>query len=138
MSIIKHLDAKHIKFNFNINQDNNKFLLVKKKRKKTYLSPEERCKAVINTGKQCSRRKKYNDFCGKHKNKQQFGIFNVNDTKNNVKIKTDLENDTNYLKVKKFKYLDKEYFIDNNNIIFNKAGTLIVGKLDNNNKICII
>ena len=37
--------------------------------------------------------------------------------------------------------LDKPWsltFVDKDNIIFNKAGTLIVGKLDNNNKICII
>ena len=38
-------------------------------------------KAIINDGNQCSRRKKFGNFCGKHKKKQPFGIvsdININ------------------------------------------------------------
>ena len=46
--------------------------------------------------------------------------------------------DQNLIEVKKFKYKENEYLIDNNKIIFNKSGTMIIGKLNNNNEIYLI
>ena len=142
MSIIKHLDASTIKINnFKLNQKlDNTVILCKKTRKKTIIEYEHRCKAFINNGKQCSRRKKYGEFCGKHKNKQQYGISNHNNQTNESKtIKSNFytEND-NFIEVKKFKINNEDYFIDKNNIIFNKKGTKIIGRLNNNNEIYTI
>ena len=106
---------------------------------RTILSSEERCQAIINNGKQCSRRKKYFDFCGKHKLKQPFGIVTKTLQDNITKDKQTINLfDNNLIEVKQFQYKDKEYLIDNNKIIFNKIGTEIIGKLNNNNEIYII
>ena len=107
---------------------NEQIIVVKKTRKKTIISMEERCKAIINDGKQCSRRKKYHNFCGKHKLKQPFGVVSTINI-NNFNFMS--ECNPNLIEVKKFKYKQIEYLIDKNNIIFNKEGTKIIGKLDN-------
>ena len=144
MSIFKHLDAKHIsnykfKLNHTMNNDlQNKYVLIKKNRKKTILSQNEKCQAIINNGNQCSRRKKYGEFCGKHKIKQPFGIVDKQYlSKIKIEQKIDL-NDQNLLEVKKFRYKENEYLIDSNKIIFNRKGTEIIGKLNSNNEIYLI
>jgi len=116
----------------------NKLVIVKKTRKKNIIPCTERCKAIINNGKQCSRRKKYNDFCGKHKLKQHFGVINTYSNISNLITDNPKENNKNFLEVKQFKYNDTEYLIDNNKIIFNREGTEIIGKLNENNEIYII
>ena len=151
MNIIKQLDAKHVnnmKYKLNItkkqltktnptqyHKNSKKFLLMKKKRKKTILSKEEKCKAIINNGKQCSRRKKYGDFCGKHKDKQPFGIVDENFKEEEFVFDI---NDKNIIEVRKFNYQNQDYLIDNNRVIFNKKGTEIIGKLNNNNEVYLI
>ena len=109
-------------------KNNEQILVVKKTRKKTIISMEERCKAIINDGKQCSRRKKYHNFCGKHKLKQPFGIVSQVNINNFSFIS---QSNPNFIEVKKFTYKNIEYLIDKHNIIFNKEGTKIIGKLDN-------
>ncbi len=87
---------------------NNQLVIVKKNRKKIKISMKERCKAIINNGKQCSRRKKYNEFCGKHKDKQHFGIITNNTSITNYNFIIDpKQNDKNYIEVKKFQYNNK-------------------------------
>ena len=109
-------------------KNNEQILVVKKTRKKTIISMEERCKAIINDGKQCSRRKKYHNFCGKHKLKQPFGIVSEVNINNFSFIS---QSNPNFIEVKKFTYKNIEYLIDKHNIIFNKEGTKIIGRLDN-------
>ena len=151
MNIIEQLDAKQVnnmKYRLNIdktklnlfnNKQNGKktkkYLLMKKKRKKTILNKEEKCQAIINNGKQCSRRKKYGEFCGKHKDKQPFGIVDENFKEEELIFNID---DENIIEVRKFNYQSNEYLIDNNRIIFNKKGTQILGKLNNNNEVYFI
>ena len=107
---------------------NEQIIVVKKTRKKTIISMEERCKAIINDGKQCSRRKRYHNFCGKHKLKQPFGV--VSDVIiNNFNFMS--ECNPNLIEVKKFKYKQIEYLIDKNILFLTKEGTKIIGKLDN-------
>lgn len=116
----------------------NQLVVVKKTRKKNVILPKERCKAIINNGKQCSRRRKYNDFCGKHKDKQHFGIVNIYNNLSNLITVDPKQHNKNYIEVKQFNYNDSEYLIDNNKIIFNREGTKIIGKLNENNEIYII
>lgn len=111
------------------NNEEEQIVVIKKTRKKTIISMEERCKAIINNGKQCSRRKKYHNFCGKHKLKQPFGI--VSDLNINNFNFISQQMNPNFIEVKKFKYKNTEYLIDKHNIIFNKEGTKIIGRLDN-------
>ena len=93
------------------------------------LSPEERCIAIINNGNQCSRRRKYNHFCGKHNKKQQFGVVSNN-------IITSLLN-TDFIEVKKIKINGNQYLIDRNQVLFNIEKNKIIGKLKKNKIITI-
>jgi len=95
----------------------------KKKRKKTELQDFERCMARKQDGFQCSRRrKKQNEYCGKHINNRPYGRIDNKGDKDSIAVKNiDIE--------------DQQYLIDDNNIIFNLSGDVIVGKLMENGKI---
>jgi len=98
----------------------------KKKRKKTQLQDFERCMARKQDGFQCSRRrKKNNEYCGKHIKNRPYG-------------RIDNENDKESIPVKNIVIEDKEYLIDNNKIVFNLNGDMIVGKLMDDGKIFYI
>jgi len=97
-----------------------------KQRKKVVLSPHERCKAIINNGKQCSRRKKYDHFCGKHNKKQPYGCVSKN-------VSTIMNQ--NLIEVRPIHINGGDYLIDKNHIIFSKEGTLIVGIYKDNKMI---
>ena len=92
-----------------------------KQRKTTVLPFNERCIAIINNGKQCSRRRKYGSFCGKHNKKQQYGVISNN-------IVSKLTKDT-LIQVRTIEIEQKRYLIDQNKILFNESGTTIIGKL---------
>ena len=95
-----------------------------KKRKVTILLPHERCLAIINNGNQCSRRRKYNQFCGKHNKKQQYGIISNNILLNLI--------NPNLIEVTKITIEQQDYLIDKNHIIFTSDKTKIIGKIKNN------
>ena len=70
------------------------------------------CLAKKQDGYQCTRRKKKGfDFCGKHINSRKNGRIDVN----NEKI-----NDNSYILTEIEKFGNKEYLIDENNILFSK------------------
>ena len=95
----------------------------KKKRKKTKLEDFERCMARKQDGFQCSRRRKtQNEYCGKHIISRPYG-------------RIDNKKDKNCISVKNIVIEDTEHLIDNNNIVFNLDGDIIIGKLMNNGKI---
>ena len=107
-----------------------------KKRKKTILKDSEQCLARKQDGMRCSRRKKkdkltnkYSDFCGKHQSGVPFG--RIDDLKLEGNFFKTLEKDTS-IKVKDDIIDGKEYLIDYNNIVYNKEGTLILGKKRHN------
>ncbi len=90
-------------------------------KKITVLTIKDRCNAIINNGNQCSRRKKYGNFCGKHNKKQPYGVVSHNSTQHQ-------QNDS-LIRVRKIKIKKCNYLIDENNILFNENGTRIIGKL---------
>jgi len=100
-----------------------KIISKKKKRKKTRLEDFERCMARKQDGFQCSRRrKKTNEYCGKHINNRPYG-------------RIDNEKDENSIPVKEIVIKNNRYLIDKNNIIFNMKGDLMIGKLMNSGEI---
>ena len=104
----------------------------KKQVNKLINKSDELCMARKQDGNQCSRRKKYNDYCGKHVNNQKFG--RVDDSNN---LLEDFSEDDNYIMVWKEKYQDNEYLVDSNNIVYTNSieNPKIIGKKINNNLI---
>ena len=80
-------------------------------------------------GNQCSRRKKYDDYCGKHVKNQKFG--RIDDCNN---LLQDFSEDDNYIMVWKEQYKDNEYLVDSNNIVYSNSieNPKILGKKINN------
>lgn len=106
-----------------------KYLENKKKNNDIPNSCNNLCMARKQDGNQCTRKKKYNDYCGKHVNNQKHG--RIDDCDNLVE---DLSQDENYIMVWKENYENKEYLIDSNNIVYtnNVDNPQIIGKKINN------
>ena len=90
------------------------------------------CMARKQDGNQCTRRKKNGDFCGKHISNQKFGRI---DDYNNLVDK--LSQDDNYIMTWIEKFNNKDYLVDNNNIVYtnNLNNPEIVGKKISDNNI---
>lgn len=136
-------------YNLDINEIYDKFLSdkvfhnIKKKRKKTILKNEEQCLARKQDGLRCTRRRKRDnktgkilDFCGKHLNNSSFGRVDDINLENNF-FKTH-DNDPT-IKVMEICINGQQFFIDCNDILYNKEQNLIIGKYNRKkNKIILL
>ena len=107
---------------------NEQIIVVKKTRKKTIYQWKKDVKQLLTMVSNVQGEKNNHNFCGKHKLKQSFGVVSTINI-NNFNFMS--ECNPNLIEVKKFKYKQIEYLIDKNNTIFNKEGTKIIEKLDN-------
>jgi len=104
-----------ISIDYNIDKYELYKYLEKKKKKNNNLSStcSELCMARKQDGNQCTRKKKFNDYCGKHINSHKYG--RIDDSSN---LLEDYSEDENYIMVWKEKYENIDYLVDSNNIVY--------------------
>uniref|UniRef100_A0A6C0EJ86 Uncharacterized protein n=1 Tax=viral metagenome TaxID=1070528 RepID=A0A6C0EJ86_9ZZZZ len=124
------LDTISIDYNINNTELYDKFLKKKIKPKLKNIQLDNYiCMARKQDGNQCTRKKKFGEFCGKHETNQKFGRI---DDYNNLIDK--LSQDDNYIMTWVETINDKEYLVDSNNVVYtnNLNNPQIIGKKINN------
>ena len=120
------LDTISKDYNINNIELYNKFLKKKPKNKLKNIQLDKHiCMARKQDGNQCTRKKKFGDFCGKHETNQKFGRI---DDYNNLINK--LSHDDNYIMTWIEIINNKEYLVDSNDIVYtnNLNNPQIIGK----------
>jgi len=119
----------NISIDYNLDKEDLYKYLEKKSSNKVKNTCSNLCMARKQDGNQCTRKKKYNDYCGKHVNNQKYG--RIDDCSHLIE---DFSEDENYIMVWTEKYKNIDYLVDSNNIVYtnNIENPKIIGKKVNN------